>query len=140
MSNPLANLTWLDFNPAVNCQLATQVIGKAILEDEAGSSISMSESLLDFVRISGPTPLDNVTYDQVFAWNSADISNYNMSILNLTDRADQHCHLDLCLNLDYQGNPDISGIGVGFDPIMQLSAALMYNNEVAVLMPCFPIT
>lgn len=131
--SPLANLTWLDFTPERNCALAGQVVGTAILEAEDASplgeatledldasSISISESLMEFVRTSGPTPLVDVAYEQIRAWNT-DMLGTNMSILNLTDQVDQHCHLDLCRNMDFGGNPDLSGIGVSCNQMTQRS-------------------
>lgn len=110
----LQNLTWLDFHPEINCALAGQCLGGAlrVLEDE--SSPSVPDSLVDFARASAPVILANISHEQILEWNSFVLSNKNISVVNLTDITNQKCHLELCQNLKFEGNPDISGIGVSF--------------------------
>lgn len=115
----LRNLTLSSLNVENNCETASRVL--------AGNQHAISEAhgylpTLPFMGVysllqdCAPTTVDvsNVTYGQAIDWfvyQQKSDPNGALSLLeNLRDS--KECHINFCNNLQWEGNPDLSGIGV----------------------------
>lgn len=117
--NVLSNLTWLDFIPNQNCQLSGKAIAGALLQKEDASEISTFDVLIQFARACAPVSLVDVSLAQILDWNTQISSQNSSSVLDLVDTVNQQCHGELCSNMNFEGNPDLAGIGVGFEQLTQ---------------------
>lgn len=107
----LQNLTWLDFEPQTDCAIAEKCLGEALGEDDPAPLTLIG---VEFARACAPSPvsLADISYEEMVDWNAYVFLNKNISVLNLTDQANLHCHRDLCRGMKFEGNADLSGIGV----------------------------
>ena len=116
----LSNLTWDDFIPNKNCELSGKAIAGALVQKKDESAISTFDVLIQFARACAPVSLSNVTLAQILDWNTDMLSkNASSSVLVLIDKVDKQCHRELCFNMNFEGNPDLSGIGVSLEQILQ---------------------
>jgi len=106
----LANLTWLDFSPQTNCELAAKCIGEELQND--APELSTSYALVEFARECAPVSLTNVSYEEILLWNSQLVVEKNIYVINLTEQVNELCHREFCRDLDWEGDPDLSGPGV----------------------------
>ncbi|KAM7198916.1 hypothetical protein V8F20_005983 [Naviculisporaceae sp. PSN 640] len=106
----LRNFTWLDCDPQQNCTLASSCLSEELSNDDL--STSSSYVLVEFTRTCAPEIFTNLSYEQILGWNSFMVINHNISALNLTDQVNEKCHKEFCQNLDWEGDPDLSGPGV----------------------------
>lgn len=106
-----------DFIPDKNCHLSGKAIAGALIRKEDASAISSFDILIQFARACAPVDLSNVSPAQILDWNT-DMLNKNArnSVLVLVDKANQQCHKELRSNLNFAGNPDLSGVGVSIGP------------------------
>ncbi|KAK4209665.1 hypothetical protein QBC37DRAFT_263149, partial [Rhypophila decipiens] len=64
-----------------------------------------------FARVCSPVPLVNVSHGQIVDWVIYQISQ-NITISVLLDPTQEHRFQEFCQRLGWEGNPDLSGIGV----------------------------
>ncbi|KAK4207743.1 hypothetical protein QBC37DRAFT_298070 [Rhypophila decipiens] len=108
----LRNITWLDFDVRKNCSIASKALIDHI--DDPSSKYS----LFDLAKICSPVPLTNISYEQMLDWNAYHEFNKGITVLNLTDSVNEHCHLEFCQHLGWEDDPDLSGPGVSIFLLM----------------------
>lgn len=116
----LRNLTLSDLNVENNCQTASQVLAgnqHAISEAHGYLPALPFKDVYSLLQHCAPTTVDvsNVTYGHAIDWfihQQESNPNGTLSLLEKL-RDSEKCHKDFCNNLQWEGNPDLSGIGVG---------------------------
>lgn len=110
----LQNLTWLDFDPQKNCTWA----GKLFAQLHSNAEELSFHYLAEFAYACGPISLrDTVTVGDLINFNNINVARTNASLLALDDKVKIYnktssCHEAFCQNAKWEGNPDLSGIGV----------------------------
>ncbi|KAK0622688.1 hypothetical protein B0T14DRAFT_553051 [Immersiella caudata] len=109
----LKNLTWLDFDPRRNCTWAGRLLGQVYRQE--GDEIFEGPSFLSvvmFARSCAPISLATVTPGEIYDWVVNMSSENGMTYLELTNATRKYCLKEYCQSLKWEGNPDLSGIGV----------------------------
>ncbi|KAJ4399664.1 hypothetical protein N0V85_005954 [Neurospora sp. IMI 360204] len=129
----LRNLTLSDLNVENNCPTASRVL--------AGNQHAISEAngylpALPFMGVysllqdCAPTSVDvsNVTYGQAIDWFVRQQQSDPNGALSLLEdlRDSKECHIDFCNNLQWEGNPDLSGIGVYIVYLLQAAVTAVF--------------
>ncbi|KAK3947297.1 hypothetical protein QBC32DRAFT_374397 [Pseudoneurospora amorphoporcata] len=134
----LRNLTLSDLIVENNCATASRVLAG---NQHAISNVSETYGhlpALPFMDVysllkdcaSTPPDVSNVTYGQAIEWfiyqNKSD-PNGTLSLLeDLRDSESKECHIAFCNNLQWEGNPDLSGIGVYIVYLLQIAVTVVF--------------
>jgi hypothetical protein len=110
-SDVLANWTLSDVHFTKNCDMAAEFLGviarNADTPDQAWYPYS---ELINVVRAVDPIPFRNVTRGEIVDWVYGLDENLPSTVFHSIRES---CHTELCQHLDWQGNADLAGIGVG---------------------------
>lgn len=124
----LQNLTWLDFDPSSNCEWAGELFAHLYtgnLDDEPSVG-----DLAGFAYTCAPFSLrsHNVTGGHIVDFNTRNILAHNGTLGELQRKiqVDQVCHYEFCRNAKWEGNPDLSGIGVLTAYILQCAMTTLF--------------
>lgn len=121
----LQNRTWLDFDPRLNCTVAGQLFAQLQAHNYNYDEIFLHD-LVSFVSRCAVFSLRNsrgvnVTAGQIvdFYRRNREVSRGTLFHLNEAIPIHEACHSEFCKSLQWEGNPDISGIGVLIAYIVQ---------------------
>ncbi|KAM7198212.1 hypothetical protein V8F20_006239 [Naviculisporaceae sp. PSN 640] len=68
----------------------------------------------------------NVTWGKIKDWETYQWQKKNITVYSLINDTRTHCRLEYCQSLNWQGNPDLSGIGVLSGYIIQVILAMVF--------------
>jgi hypothetical protein len=124
LSSPIANWTLLDFDYGADCNRSalfwTSTYNNVWSPWESLENFPYAQ-FIDFVRHAAPDPFLNVSRGVVVDW----IDNLNFKIKDESGklwtwaRGLDTCDPEVCYTLDWEGNPDLAGIGVSA-PLLHL--------------------
>ncbi|KAK0622469.1 hypothetical protein B0T14DRAFT_563918 [Immersiella caudata] len=117
ISSPIANWTLLDFDYDSDCTRAAG-FWTSYYNNGWNAFVSLENfpyaQFIDFVQNAAPDPFANVSRGVIVDW----IDNLNFTIKNGTNWPWQYhgglvnCEPEVCYQLNWEGNPDLAGIGV----------------------------
>ena len=117
VSNLIANWTLLDFDYGSDCTRAAG-FWRSYYDNGWNAFVSLENfpyaQFIDFVQHAAPDPFASVSRGAIVDW----IDNLNFSIQTPTRSYWQYhgrlvdCVPEVCYQLDWEGNPDLAGIGV----------------------------
>ncbi|KAF1829555.1 hypothetical protein BDW02DRAFT_651276 [Decorospora gaudefroyi] len=123
LPNVLKNLTWRDFDPGRNCTAAGRLFGQM----EAGGIEEMSIFYLrDFAWGCAPVSMQGTSALDIVAFAIYNIRQ-EIYLTDLFKPVLNQCRPELCRSIEWEGNPDLSGIGILSAYIIQAVFATLFT-------------
>lgn len=112
-SNPLANLILSTFDVEKNCTAAGAFAAHILQFWDDEDSFPLL-SLRELVTFCSNTTIANITDGNLVDWYGFTDATAADSLKDFVAGMSNACQPDFCRNLEWEGNPDLAGIGVSF--------------------------
>ncbi|KAK4217480.1 hypothetical protein QBC37DRAFT_46396 [Rhypophila decipiens] len=126
----LAKLTWQDFDVTKNCSWAGRLQAQIFRQQGGFEEFDGPSTYLTvmFARECSPVSLENVTSGEIVDWDIWVSNTKNINVVDLWNRTleNQTCLQSYCRRLQWEGDPDLSGIGVLVAYLIQAVLAMIF--------------
>ncbi|KAK3389558.1 hypothetical protein B0H63DRAFT_463957 [Podospora didyma] len=108
------NLTWDDSELARNCTTAGELFGQLSRSDGVPEISTLDLTRFAITCAPATVSLRTVTPRNIADWNLYLLFNNISPLFDVTSRVDAQCREEFCSAFKWEGNPDVTGIGVSY--------------------------